>query len=283
MMRIGGYTLHAIETGRFRLDGGAMFGIIPKPLWERRIAADERNRIPLSMRCLLLEGDGRLILIDAGVGHKYDDKFADIYGIDHGEVTLEASLRGFGYDLPDVTDVVLTHLHFDHCGGCTRAGEGRAEVAFPNARIHVQRRQWESASAPNVRERGSFLPENVNPLIESGQLQLADGELELFPRLHLHVVEGHTEAQQLVRIEGKGEQLLYVADLLPTHAHLASAWNMAYDLLPLVTITEKMQLLDRAFAENWSLFFEHDPEVEVASLHSTEKGYRTTDHRPLAE
>lgn len=279
MTRIGSYQVHSIDTGGFRLDGGAMFGIIPKPLWERRIQPDDRNRIPLRMRCLLLEGEGRLILVDTGLGDKYDEKFADIYGVDHSSATLEGSVRQAGFDLSDVTDVVLTHLHFDHCGGATRrAGDG-LEVALPSATFHVQRRHWEWAGQPNARERGSFLKENLEPLEASGQLSMVDGPGELFPGIHLHLVDGHTVAQQLVEVRGQDRSLLYVADLLPTHAHLPDVWVMGYDLRPLTTIEEKERILTWAHRNNAVLFFEHDAAYEIADVVPSRKGYEASNPR----
>ncbi|NBB74615.1 MAG: MBL fold metallo-hydrolase [Bacteroidetes bacterium] len=285
MPEIGPYTLHAIETGRFALDGGAMFGIIPKPLWEQRIAPDARNRIPLHMRCLLVQGHGRCILIDSGIGDKYGDKFAGIYAIDHAFATLQGSLDHVGVAPEDVTDVILTHLHFDHCGGSTqRRSDGTLELTFPNAQHYVQHAHWEWAQAPNAREKGSFLDENLAPLAESGQLQFTDGEEELFPGITVHPVHGHTEAQQTVKISDGGENtLVFVADLLPTTAHLAPAWNMAYDVRPLMTIDEKMDFLTDAVDHGWDLFFEHDPEVVVASVKRTERGIEPVDRRPLTE
>ena len=285
MPAIGPYTLHAIETGRFALDGGAMFGIIPKPLWERRIPADDRNRIPLHMRCLLLQSADRCILIDNGLGDTYTKKFADIYAVDHEFATLEESLAKAGVAPDDVTDVILTHLHFDHCGGSTRrADDGTMELVFPQARHYVQRAHWEWAAAPNVREKGSFLEENLAPLEASGQLRFVEGEEELFPGITVHPVHGHTEAQQIVKIsDGEENTLVYVADLLPTTAHLAPAWNMAYDVRPLQTIDEKMAFLTDAVEAGWTLFFEHDPEVAVADLQRTDRGIETTNHRSLAD
>jgi len=285
MASIGPYTLYAIETGRFALDGGAMFGIIPKPLWERRIAADDRNRIPLHMRCLLLQSTDRCILIDNGLGTSYSDKFADIYAVDHQFATLSASLTRVGVAPADVTDVILTHLHFDHCGGSTRrTEEGELELVFPNAQHYVQRSHWDWAAAPNVREEGSFLEDNLAPLGAAGQLQFVDGDEELFPGITVHPVHGHTEAQQIVKIsDTQGNTLVFVADLLPTTAHLAPAWNMAYDVRPLQTIDEKAAFLDDAVDGGWSLFFEHDPEVAVADVHRTDRGVATTNHRPLTD
>ncbi len=283
MTRIGPYRLHSIDTGGFRLDGGAMFGIIPRPLWERRITPDDRNRIPLRMRCLLLEGEGRLILIDAGVGHKYDDKFADIYGIDHESGTLDRSLNELGFDRTDVTDLILTHLHFDHCGGATIRDGERLVPAFSTAKVYVQRRHWEWAAHPNGREKGSFLKENLEPLESSGNLVLLDGPGELFPGVQLHLVDGHTEAQQLVEITGEDRSLLYCADLLPTHAHLPDVWVMAYDLRPLVTMEEKGRMLSWAHERHATLFFEHDPEVEIADIIPSRKGFDVANIRPLKE
>lgn len=283
MPTIGSYSLYSIETGRFGLDGGAMFGIIPKPLWSRRIAADDQNRIPLNMRCLLLEGEGRVILVDNGLGDKYDDKFADIYAIDEEYPSLSESLRDAGFSEEDVTDVILTHLHFDHCGGSTRRIGGELELAFPNARYHVQRAHWEWARNPNMRERASFLAENLDPLAESSQLSLLDGPIELFPGIELILVNGHTESQQLVKVKGRERTLVYVADLLPTASHLRLPWIMAYDVRPLTTLVEKRRFLDEAVEGGWHFFFEHDPDTAVATARQTERGIDVTDHRGLED
>ncbi len=281
MPRIGPYTLYAIETGRFGLDGGAMFGIVPRPLWERRIAPDARNRIRLHMRCLLLEGDGRLLLIDDGLGDKYDARFQDIYAVDHDHSDLRRSLNAAGFGPDDVTDVILTHLHFDHCGGSTTRRGDRLALTFPRATYHVQRAHWHWARHPNAREQASFLAENLDPLDASGQLRLIDGEGTLFPGIDVLTVDGHTEAQQMVKLSGPEGTLVFVADLLPTSAHLRPPWIMAYDVRPLVTLAEKQAFLERAEAGGWHLFFEHDPEVAVAGLRRTERGIEVADPRPL--
>jgi glyoxylase-like metal-dependent hydrolase (beta-lactamase superfamily II) len=283
MVRIGNYQVSAIETGHFRLDGGAMFGIIPKPLWTRTTPSDERNRITLAMRCLLLEGEGRLILVDDGVGDKYDEKFADIFGIDHEHASLQRSLEKAGFSVEDVTDVVLTHLHFDHCGGSTTRVDGRLVPAFPNAAYHVQRSHWEWALASNPRERASFLAENLDPLAESGQLSLVDGEVELLPGLFTHVVDGHTRGQQMVRVDGEGRSLVFVADLVPTAAHIPIVWTMAYDVEPLKSMAEKESLLQAAIDGKWSLFFEHDASVEVMDVEQNDGRFRGISARPLTE
>ncbi|MEM1128676.1 MAG: MBL fold metallo-hydrolase [Bacteroidota bacterium] len=283
MTKIGPYTLYTIETGRFGLDGGAMFGIIPQPLWSRRIEPDARNRIPLHMRCLLLEGDGRLILIDNGLGDKYDAKFASIYAVDDQAPTLDESLAQAGFGRDEITDVILTHLHFDHAGGTTRRTSDGLAMAFPNATIHVQRDHWAWASAPNPREQGSFLAENLDPLAASGQLALVEGAGALFPGVSVRTVHGHTEAQQIVMISDDARTLVFVADLLPTSAHLAPVWGMGYDVRPLVTIEEKGLFLEEAITQGWTLFFEHDPHVVVAQVESGPKGPQIVAPRPLTD
>lgn len=283
MPSIGPYDLHTIETGRFGLDGGAMFGIVPKPLWERRIEPDEKNRIPLHMRCLLLEGEDRVILIDDGLGDKADDKFRSIYAVDQETLNLRSSLDAAGFSIGDITDVVLTHLHFDHCGGSTRRTADGLELTFPNAQFYVQRAHWESAQAPNVREAASFLKENLEPLARSDRLQLVDGPGTLFPGVEVLTMDGHTEAQQLVKISDDERTLVFVADLLPTTAHLREAWIMAYDVQPLVTLEEKRGFLEQAVEEGWDLFFEHDPEVAVGTPARTDRGVEVVEQRTLAD
>ncbi len=281
MPSIGPYALHTIETGRIGLDGGAMFGIVPKPLWERRIPADDRNRIPLAMRCLLLEDEERVILIDNGAGDKHDRKFRDIYAIDHESSDLRSSLAEAGFSPNDVTDVILTHLHFDHCGGTTYRENETVALTFPNAQHYVQRRHWEWARNANAREAASFLKENLDPLSDSGQLQLVEEAEALFPGIDLITVDGHTEAQQLVKVSDGDRTLVFVADLLPTTAHLRDAWIMAYDVRPLTTLEEKRVFLQQAVDEGWDLFFEHDPETAVATPVRTDRGIEVENARAL--
>ncbi len=283
MAQIGNFTLHSIETGLFGLDGGAMFGIVPKVLWEKRTTADNHNRVPLRMRCLLLEAENRLILIDNGLGTKYNEKFAFLYGIDDSEINLTSSLASAGFSFDDITDVILTHLHFDHCGGSTVRRKGRIEVAFPNARFHVQRAHWNWANQANPREKASFLAENLDPLRDSGQLALLDGVTDLFPGVTVFPVDGHTKEMQLVKIHDDKNTLVFVADLLPTHAHLAPAWNMAYDLWPLTTIAEKGAFLSEAIEGGWKLFFEHDASVVLSDVEMTDRGPKIKDSRLLEE
>lgn len=274
-MTLAGYQIDLVEAGRLGLDGGAMFGIVPRPLWERHIAPDDRNRIPLAMRCLLLRGHGRTILVDTGLGHKADAKFESIYAVDHGHSTLLGSLDRLGVAPEAVTDVVLTHLHFDHAGGASvRGADGRLGLTFPQAAVYVQRAQWEWAHT-SEREAASFLAENLDPLEVSGRLVLLDGEADVpWPGVALHVVDGHTRGQQLVRVTEGAASLLYAADLVPTAAHVPALWIMAYDVEPLKTLAEKTRLLGRAADEGWTVVFEHDPETASARVERTEKGFR---------
>ena len=283
MTKIGPYSLHTVEAGRFGLDGGAMFGIVPKPLWERRIPSDSKNRIPLNMRCLLIQGNGRLILVDTGLGDKYDKKFASIFGVDYEYAELHRSLSSVGVEAKDITDVIITHLHFDHCGGSTTRKGDTLAMVFENATHHVQKSHWEWAQSPNIRERNSFLKENLEPMGASGQLQLVDGIAEIVPGVEVLPVSGHTEGMQLVKIADEHQTLLYAADLIPTHAHVPMAWNMAYDVHPLKTIQEKEEWLEKAVSEEWSLFLEHDPEKEVISLVRSDKGIAVAKPRTLNE
>lgn len=276
-MTLAGYQIDLIEAGRLRLDGGAMFGIVPRPLWERRIPPDDRNRIPLAMRCLLLRGRGRTILVDTGVGHKSDPKFEDIYAVDHEHSTLLGSLGAIGVAPEDVTDVILTHLHFDHAGGATtESASGDPVPTFGNARYYVQRAHWEWAHA-SPREGASFLAENMEPLEAAGQLVLLDGDDAPWPGLALHVVDGHTHGQQLVRVYEGERSLLYAADLVPTVAHVPLLWVMAYDVEPLKTLAEKERILGLAADGEWTVVFEHDPELASARVVRTDRGFEAID------
>jgi glyoxylase-like metal-dependent hydrolase (beta-lactamase superfamily II) len=268
--------LHSIETGRFRLDGGAMFGVVPKLLWNRTNPADENNRIHMAARCLLIESNNKLILIDNGIGQKYDPKFASNYAIDQ-DTTLELSLKKAGFSVDDITDMVLTHLHFDHCGGSTQWTEPgvKAVPVFKNAVYHVQRSHLEWAQNPNPREKASFLKDNIEPLVASGQLQQLDGESEIFPGISLKVVNGHTEAQQLPLISYKGHKILFAADLFPTTGHLPLPYVMGYDVRPLISLDERGHYLQQAVSEKWLLFYEHDPLNELSFVTQNEKGAYT--------
>ncbi len=283
MPSIGPYSVHAIETGHLCLDGGAMFGIVPRTLWERCLAPDTRGRIRLSMRCLLLEGAGRLILVDTGVGDKYDARFKDWFAIDHTDTDLNRAILAAGFMPGEITDVILTHLHFDHAGGSTVRRLGKPAPRFANAVYHVQRSHLESARSPNAREAASFLPENFEPLAAAGQLHCLDGSGPLFPGIEIWVVHGHTEAQQLVKVSGPEGTLVFVADLLPTTHHVRLPWIMAYDVRPLVTLAEKERFLCEAERQRVHLFFEHDPEVAIANVSRGKRGMAVVNRRPLEE
>ncbi len=265
-MKIGKYEIHAIETGRFKLDGGAMFGIVPKTIWDKLNPPDDRNRIELALRTLLIIGDGRKILVDTGIGKKWEEKYIDIYGIDHTKYTLEDSLEKFGLKTSDITDVILTHLHFDHVGGATKLKDGILKPTFENATYYIQKRNLDLAMNPNEKDRASYLPENFMPLIEFNQLEVVDGEFEIFDGIELIISDGHTFGQQLVKVSDGEKTIVYCSDLIPTSSHIPIPYVMAYDLQPLVTMEEKKKLLKKAVEENWILFFEHDPYADCATV-----------------
>jgi glyoxylase-like metal-dependent hydrolase (beta-lactamase superfamily II) len=271
-MRIGSYELHVVDTGRFALDGGAMFGVVPKTLWQRTNPPDEKNRIPMAARALLLKGGGRTILIDTGNGVKYDEKLASMYGISLARHTLLESLARLGLSPEGVTDVVLTHLHFDHAGGSTVLRDGKAVPTFPRAVHHIQREQWEAALHPTERDRASYFPENFVPLEDHGLVRFSEGDGELVPGMRVLTQHGHTAALQCPLISDGKTTLLFAADLVPTSSHVPLPWIMAYDLRPLSTLEEKRILLGRAAEEGWIVYFEHDPDVAAGTIHRTDKG-----------
>ena len=275
-MRIGPYELTAIETGRFWLDGGAMFGSVPKALWSKHHPADELNRIELVSRSLLIRAEGRVVLVDAGCGGKLTEKQRKIYGFDNSQNELFRSLQDAGVSAREVTDVILTHLHFDHAGGATLLEGDAVRPAFPNARYHVQRAHWEHALQPTEKDRASFLEADFLPLVKTGALRFLDGAGELFPRVSAIICEGHTTSQQLPIISDGHNTLLYCGDLIPTAAHVPLPYIMAYDLRPLQTLAEKRQVLTEAAAGNWTLFFQHDARVVTAKIASSDKGFVCT-------
>ena len=270
-MKIGPYTLQSIETGRFALDGGAMFGVVPRPLWEKTNPPDERNRIAMAARALLLQGDGRRILIDTGNGSKWDEKLRTIYKIDESDYDIVRSLHSAGLAPEDITDVVLTHLHFDHAGGATVRDEGGLRPTFVNATYHVQREQWEAALNPSERDRASFVSDDFLPLERLGVLKFT--EEEILPGIRVKTMHGHTAALQCPVISDGTRTLFYCADLIPMTSHVALPWIMAYDLRPLVTLEEKRAVLSQATEERWVLFFEHDPTVAAATIRRGDKGF----------
>ncbi|NOY05225.1 MAG: MBL fold metallo-hydrolase [Chlorobi bacterium] len=272
-----------IETCRFRLDGGAMFGVVPKNLWNRTNPADEQNRIDMAARLLLIKRNEQTILIDTGLGYKLSDKMQKIYDVDFSRFTLEHSLAEVGESLDSITDVIITHLHFDHVGGAVSKDHDRYVPTFPRARYHVQKQQWQWALHPSERDRASYFPENYLPLQEHGVLNLLEGETDLFPGIHVIPVEGHTFGQQVVLVETERRKVLYAADLIPIVSHIPAPYIMGYDLQPLVTLREKNELLSRAVEERWVIFFEHDPVYEAATVVRTEKGFRPGRMGALSE
>ena len=266
--------LFTINTGFFKLDGGAMFGVVPKTLWNKVNPADENNLCSWALRCLLIEDGDKLILVDNGIGDKQDAKFFSYYHL-HGNATLDSSLAALGYHRNDITDVLLTHLHFDHCGGSIVREDDQLVPAFKNATYWSHSRHWDWATAPNDREKASFLKENILPIRESGQLKFIDEtQPVIIPGLSVRIVNGHTAAMMLPQIQYKGKTLVFVADLLPSTGHFPIAWVMAYDMFPLTTLQEKRQFLEEAVAAGYVLFFEHDARVECCVPELTEKGIR---------
>ena len=272
-MRIGTYTIHALETGRFALDGGAMFGVVPWVFWSKSNPPDDRQRIDLAARCWLIRGNGKTILVDDGNGTKWSEKLKDIYKLNTTESDLFSSFKKHAVDPADVTDVILTHLHFDHAGGSTMIVEGRPIPTFPNARYYVQKKHWERSQQPNDKDRASFMRDDYLPLMEHGVLELVEGECEIFPGIELLVCNGHTDSQQLPKISDGTTTMLFCCDLVPTVSHVPFPYVMAYDVRPLVTIEEKKRILSRAYEEKWILFLEHDPKIEAITLQATEKGF----------
>jgi len=274
-MHIGNYDVTMIDAGRYKLDGGAMFGVVPRTLWQKENPPDEKNRITMSLNTLLLVGDGKIILVDTGVGDKFTDKFREIYAIDYSEHSLVKSLLQHNIQPENVTDVILTHLHFDHVGGSTYYdNDGNLKLQFPNATHYVQKKQLEWAQKGFAKDRASYLSENIQPLIDSGQLKVISGAAELFKDVELILSDGHTVAQQLVLIRGNGKNLLYAADLIPMTAHIPLPWVMAYDLYPVTSIQEKEEILKKAVTENWMIFFEHDPRTYCGTVEEGDRGYQ---------
>lgn len=271
---VGRLRCHLLEAGRQHLDGGAMFGVVPKPLWEKRIPADARNRIPLALRCLLIEHDDGLVLVDTGIGNKETEKFTDIYGVENaganGRTLLEDALAALGHSPDDVRWVINTHLHFDHAGGNTyRDAAGAVQPSFPRATYVVQRQELDFARHTNERTAGSYLPPNFAGL----SFRLIDGEQEVVPGIRGLPTPGHVPFHQSVLVENGGERACFLADLVPTSAHLPLPWIMGYDLEPLVTLESKRRLYRRAEAEGWVCMFEHDPVVAAGRLKREDKAF----------
>ncbi|HEX7023470.1 MAG TPA: MBL fold metallo-hydrolase [Gemmatimonadales bacterium] len=280
---LGSLRCHSLEGATQRLDGGAMFGVVPKPLWSRRIAPDDRNRIPLGMRCLLIEHPDGLVLIDSALGNKEDAKFRDIYGISNagraGRTQLEAAIAEAGHDPADVRWVINTHLHFDHAGGNTweeldpnGVAVGGPRLTFPNATYVVQWGDLDFARHPNERTRASYLPHNFEPVAEAGKWKLLHGDVDVLPGISVRVTPGHVPYHQSILLRDGGETLFYLGDMMPTRHHLPLPWIMGYDVEPLRTLESKRKLVREAQDEDWWLFFEHDPDVVMGRIGEGEKG-----------
>mgnify|MGYP000385919179 FL=1 len=279
--------LYSINTGFFKLDGGAMFGVVPKSIWNKVNPADENNLCSWALRCLLIEDGNRLILVDNGNGDKQDAKFFSHYHL-HGDDTLDKSLAKHGFHRDDITDVILTHLHFDHCGGTIRRDGDRLVLNFKNATVWSNEEHWQWATHPNDREKASFLKENILPIQENGQLkfipipnrenplrQLASANFT--DSISIRIADGHTRAMMLPQIQYKDRTIVFMADLLPSQGHIPLPYVMGYDMFPMTTLDEKKSFLEEAVDNNYILFFEHDPKVECCTLQRTEKGIRPKD------
>jgi glyoxylase-like metal-dependent hydrolase (beta-lactamase superfamily II) len=276
--------VYSIPTGFFKLDGGAMFGVVPKTLWNKVHPADENNLCTWALRCLLIADGDKLILVDNGIGDKQDVRFFSHYYL-HGDDTLDKSLAAHGFHRDDITDVLLTHLHFDHCGGSIVREGDRLVPAFKKAVYWSHSRHWKWATEPNDREKASFLKENILPIQASGQLRFVDehGADAILPGLSVRLLFGHTDAMMLPQFAWRGRTVVYMADLLPSVHHIQMPWVMAYDMFPLTTLTEKKAFLEEAVAGDHVLFFEHDPVHECCLLENTEKGIRKGNTFRLAE
>jgi glyoxylase-like metal-dependent hydrolase (beta-lactamase superfamily II) len=275
--------LFPINTGNLKLDGGAMFGVVPKVMWSKLYPCDENNLCNWAMRCLLIVADNRRILIDCGIGDKQSEKFFSNYFL-NGEDSLERSLAAQGFTTDDITDVILTHLHFDHAGGAIRWNTDRSGYipTFKNATYHTSRQQWEWGTSPNNREKASFLKENILPIGETGRLNLIEGEVELFPGISVRIFNGHTDGQVIPLIRYGDKTLVYMADLLPSTAHIPLPYVMSYDTRPLITLTEKEAFLVEAARNGYILFFEHDIQNECCTVQETDKGVRLKETFPLS-
>ena len=280
--------IHVIDTGNFKLDGGAMFGVVPKSLWQKTNPADEQNMCSWAMRCLLIEDGNRLMLIDTGIGDKQTEKFFAHYYL-YGSASLSRSLHQLGFHEDQITDVFLTHLHFDHCGGAIAWNDSKSAYrpVFKNAKYWSNEQHWQWATVPNSREKASFLSENILPIQESGQLAFIDRKENLtqavFPNMDVLFVDGHTDSMMLPHISYKGKTLVFMADLLPSVGHIPLPYVMGYDTRPLITMEEKAKFLDKAAAESYILFMEHDSVNECCTVMATEKGVRLKDTFSFSE
>jgi len=270
-MKIGNYEIYSIKSGMFRLDGGAMFGIVPKVLWNKLNPSDELNRINLSTRSLLLISDKRKILVDTGLGNKFDEKFKNIYAVEN--ISIEDALKQKGFVSDEITDVLITHLHFDHTGGSTKFENGQIVPTFRNAKYYIQKSHFDWALNPSDKDKASFIKDDFLPIKEFNQIEFTDGNFKLDNEIEIILSSGHTPSQQHLKITDGKNTIFYCGDLIPTSAHIPYPYVMSYDLYPLITIEEKKKILPQAFEENWILFFEHDPFTSSVTIAEGKKGF----------
>ena len=282
-MRIGDYDLYSIETSEFSLDGGAMFGIIPKPVWEREAPSDALNRIDMVTRSLLLCSDEKKILIDTGNGTKWEEKYRDIYNIDTSRYNIENSLTKYGFSADDITDIINTHLHFDHAGGNTKIDDGSIVPTFPNAKYWVTKEHWELANHPSQKDSGSFIEHDWKVLAENGMIETVNGNEPFIKGIDSYITQGHTAGLLHPMISDGTKTLFYGADIFPLAAHISIPWVMAYDVQPVVTMKEKEILLPKMQDEEWILFLEHDPKIQACTVHQDGKHFKMNESVLISE
>ena len=282
-MRIGDYDLYSIETSEFSLDGGAMFGIVPKPIWEREAPSDALNRIDMVTRSLLLCSDEKKILIDTGNGTKWEEKYRDIYNIDTSRYNIENSLTKYGFSADDITDIINTHLHFDHAGGNTKIDDGSIVPTFPNAKYWVTKEDWELANHPSQKDSGSFIEHDWKVLAENGMIETVNGNEPFIKGIDSYITQGHTAGLLHPMISDGTKTLFYGADIFPLAAHISIPWVMAYDVQPVVTMKEKEILLPKMQDEEWILFLEHDPKIQACTVHQDGKHFKMNESVLISE
>ena len=273
-MKIGNYDLYSVETSEFGLDGGAMFGIIPKPVWEKKVSADELNRVNMVTRSLLLVSDEKKILIDTGNGTKWEEKYKQIYDINTDQYNIEKSLGKYGFSSEQITDVICTHMHFDHIGGNTKIKSGEVVPTFPNAKYWISEENWKLANHPSQKDAGSFIEHDWKVLAENQMIEIIDGREPFIEGIDTIVTHGHTPGLLHPIVSDGSNKLFYGADIFPMVAHIPIPWVMAYDVQPVVTMEEKQKLLQKMEREDWILFFEHDPHIQACTVHKDGKHYK---------
>ena len=275
LKKIGEWKLTILETGNFWLDGGAMMGSVPKALWEKTNPPDSQNRIKLALRCLLLDNGQDIVLIESGIGNKFNDKFSKMFNISQSKNPLSDTLSKNGYSNKDITHMILTHLHFDHAGGATEVDSNRSCIpAFPNAKYYISKENWNSGISPSPRDRASYLKENYTPVDDAGLFEFVSNNTAILPGISTYMVNGHTKGQQLIKIESNGDTLVFCSDLIPLESHLKLPWIMGYDLNAQLTLSEKTDFLKLASENDWWLFFYHDPQTVAVKIKKDKKYYK---------